>query len=220
MIKRWSLFIPLILMSLNFMGFMIYAQPAWYHSSDIEQYSISNEKTARILAEAYMLSDPMNDPTELITYIQSKPKYFKKNGAVTVAARNLGMWILSNNMESFEEDCLERIKKQLKNEDFSKKYASCLLSEIKQGKVDCKTIAKELLWLSDILPELSEGNLYRYVYTNAEIRQQLRSALPMYNLMHNSDPEIRELILRDNNCYYKKMADQVQLLALISIENR
>jgi hypothetical protein len=206
-------------MALNFLGFMLYAQPIWYHSSDIEKHTSSNVKTARILAEVYLLSDPRNDPNELIRYIQDKPKYFTENGTVTVAARDLGNWILSNKMEAFEGDCLEKIKKQFEREEFSREYASDLLAEIKEGKIDCSTIAKELLWLSDILPDLSEGNIKAYVSSDAMIRQQLRIAAPVYNAMHNSDPEIRELILKDNNCYYKKMADQVQLLSLISITN-
>ena len=69
-------------MSLNFLGYFLYAQPAWYPNSEMEHYISSKASNARILADVYMLSNPMYDPNELIEYIQSKPKYFGKNGAV------------------------------------------------------------------------------------------------------------------------------------------
>jgi hypothetical protein len=218
--KCWSLFIPLSLMSLNFLGYILYAQPVWHPKGELLNPVATRTITARILADVYLLSNPMNDPNELIQYIQDKPEYFRQNGAVTVAARNLGNWILSNNIRSFEEDCLEKIENQLQKENFSKEYASDLLSEIKKSKFDCNSIGKELIWLSKLLPELSKGNLKEYLNTGTEIRQQLRMVIPLYQVMHNSDPEIAELILKDKNCYHQKMADQIQLLALIAQENQ
>jgi len=218
--KCWAFFIPLTVMTLNFLGLILYAQSIWISDDEIKRHSSSKEYTAKILADVYILSNPMNDPNELIHYIQSKPKYFRENGVITNAARNLGNWILSNNIMSFEEDCLEKIKKQLKRENISREYASDVLSEIKKSKFDCKSIGRELIWLSRLLPELSKGNLEKYLYTGTEIRQQLRMVIPIYDVMHNSDPEIAELILKDKNCYHQKMGDQIQILALISQENQ
>jgi hypothetical protein len=190
----------------------------WVTNEDINSHSNSIGRTAEILAEVYMLSNPMNDPNELLGYIQSKPKYFREKGTVTIAARNLGNWILSNNVLSFEEDCLAKIDEKLKKENISGNYAISLLSDIKKSKFDCKSIGRELIWLSEILPKLSNGNLEEYLYTGTEIRLQLRKVVPLYEVMHNSDPEIAELILKDKNCYHQKMADQIQLLAIISSE--
>jgi len=218
--KCWTLFIPLSLMTVNFLGYFLNAQPLSSANEDIKYHSISMARTAEILADVYMLSNPMNDPNELLHYIQSKPKYFRKNGSVTIAARNLGNWILSNNVMAVEEDCLAKIDKKLQRDNISGNYAIALLSDIKKSKFDCKSIGRELIWLSEILPTLSKGNLEDYLYTGTEIRLQLRKVIPLYEVMHNSDPEIAELILKDKNCYHQKMADQIQLLTLISYENQ
>ena len=218
--KCWSLFIPLFLMSLNFLGYIIYAQPVWYPEGEMEHSISSKAINAKILGDVYILSNPMNDPNELIQYIQRNPKYFRNDGAITVAARNLGNWILSNDVRSLEGNCLEKIKNQLEKENFSQEYASDLLSEIKKSQFDCKSLGKDLIWLSEFLPDLSEGNLKEYLCAGTEIRQQLRMAIPLYQVIHNSDPEIAELILKDKNCYYQKMADQIQLLALLSNEDQ
>jgi hypothetical protein len=158
----------------------------------------------------------MNDPNDLVMYIRNNPQYFSTNGSITVTARNLGTWILSNDIMTFGDDCLEKIKIKLQKDNISVKYASELLFEMKKSKFDCKVIARELIWLSEILPELSEGILTDYLYTGTEIRQQLRKVISIYDVMHNSDPEIAELILKDKNCYLHKIADQIQLLAMIS----
>jgi hypothetical protein len=214
--KCWALLIPLILMSLNFLGFILYAQPVWIINEEIKNPAISKEMSARILADVFVLSNPMNDPNDLVMYIRNNPQYFSTNGSITVTARNLGTWILSNDIMTFGDDCLEKIKIKLQKDNISVKYASELLFEMKKSKFDCKVIARELIWLSEILPELSEGILTDYLYTGTEIRQQLRKVISIYDVMHNSDPEIAELILKDKNCYLHKIADQIQLLAMIS----
>lgn len=214
--KCWTLLIPLTLMSLNFLGFILYAQPARI-DHDVSRFpAISYSKIADILGEVYVLSNPLNDPNELLTYVQSKPEYFGENGVITHAARDLGNWILANNVLGLEENCLAKIEKRLKQGDISHEYASQLLSDIKKNKFNCKSIAAELIWLSENLPQLAEGNLKGYLFSSTDIRFQFKNVLPLYEAMHISDPEIAEIILKDKNCYHQKMADQIQLMALIS----
>jgi len=217
--KCWSLFIPLTLMSLNFLGFILYAQPARI-DHDVSRFpAISYGKIADILGEVYVLSNPLNDPNELLAYVQSKPEHFGENGAISIAARDLGNWILANNVIGLEEDCLAKIERRLKSDNISREYASQLLSDIKKNKFNCKSIAAELIWLSENLPQLAEGNLKGFLNSGTDIRLQLKKVLPLYEAMHISDPEIAEIILKDKNCYYQKMADQIQLMALISNTN-
>jgi hypothetical protein len=214
--KRWSLLISITIMSLNFLGFILYAQPAQFDHDASRFPAISYSKIADILGEVYIMSDPLNDPNELLTYVQRKPEYFGKNGVITLASRDLGNWILTNNVLGLEENCLAKIERRLKHGDISREYASQLLSDIKKNKLNCKLIAAELIWLSENLPQLAEGNLKGYLFSCTNIRLHLKNALPLYEAMLISDPEIAEIILKDKNCYHQKMADQIQLMALIS----
>ena len=217
--KCWSLLIPLILMNLNFFGLILYAQPIRIDPEVSRNPLISYSKIADILGEVYMLSNPINDPNELMAYVQSKSEYFGQNGIITLAARNLGNWIMANNVRGLEEDCLAKIEKHLNHKDISREYASKLLSEIKKNKFNCKAIAAELVWLSENLPKLTTGNLKDYLYSGTDLRMQMKNVLPLYEAMHISDPEIAEIILQDKNCYQQKIADQIQLMALISTSN-
>ena len=214
--KCWSLFIPIILMSLNFLGFMLYAQPAQI-DHNVQRYPmISYGKIADILGNVYVLSNPLNDPNQLLAYVQNHPDYFGKNGIITLAARDLGNWILENNVSGLEENCLAKIERLLKREEISREYASQLLSGIKKNNFNCKLIARELIRLSENLPHMAEGDLKGYLYSGADIRFQVNDVLPLYEAMQISDPEIIEIIQNDKNCYYQKLADQIQLMALIS----
>ena len=218
--KCWSLLIPLTLMSLNFLGLILYAQPMRI-DQDVSRYSlISNSKIADILGEVYVLSNPLNDPNELMTYVQSNSEYFGQNGIITLAARDLGNWIMANNVMGLEEDCLAKIEERLTRDDLSREYASQLLIDIKKNKFNCKAIAAELIWLSENLPKLAAGNLKDYLYSGTDLRMQMKNVLPIYETMHISDPEIAEIILQDKNCYQQKIADQIQLMALISTSNK
>lgn len=203
-------------MCLNFLGFILYAQPMRI-DQDVSRFPvISYAKIADILGEVYVLSNPLNDPNELLAYVQNKSEYFGEYGVITLAARDLGNWILANNVTGIEEDCLAEIEKRLNRDDISIDYASQLLSDIKKSKFNCKSIAEELIWLSENLPQLAEGNLMDYLSSGTDTRLRLREVLPLYETMQISDPEIAEIILKDKNCYHQKMADQIQLMALIS----
>ena len=217
--KCWSLLIPIALMSLNFLGLILYAQPIRIDQDASKYPPISYSQIADILGEVYMLSNPLNDPNILMAYVQSKPEYFGQNGIITLAARDLGNWIMANNVLGLEEDCLAKIEKYLRPDDLSLEYASQLLTDIKKNKINCEAISAELIWLSENLPKLANGNLKDYLYSGTDLRTQLKNVLPFYEAMHSSDPEIAEIILKDRNCYQQKISDQIQLMALISASN-
>ncbi len=214
--KCWSLFIPLTLMSLNFLGLILYAQPARLDYSLDRFPAISYTKIADILGDVYVLSDPFNDPTELLAFVQKKPDYFGVNGVITLAAKDLGLWILENNVTGLEENCLAKIERRLLRNDIPRVYASQLLSGIKKSNFNCKLIAEELIRLSESLPYMAEGDLKGYLYSRSNVQLKPKEVSPINETMQISDPEIIEIIQNDKNCYHQKMADQIQLMALIS----
>jgi hypothetical protein len=203
-------------MNLNFPGLILYAQPARMDYSFERSPVISYSKIADILGDVYVLSDPLNDPNELLAYVRKKPDYFGKSGVITLAAKDLGNWILKNNVMGLEENCLAKIERHLMRNDIPREYASQLLSGIKKNNFNCKQIAKELIWLSENLPHMAEGDLRTYLYSGADTQLKPKETLPVYEAMQISDPEIIELIQNDKNCFHQKMADQIQLMALIS----
>ena len=218
--KCWSLFIPLILMSLNFLGFILYAQPVRIDHNMPGYPSLSYWKIADILGDVYVLSNPFNDPNELMAYVQERPDYFGEKGAITLAAKDLGNWIMNNNVTGINEDCLVKIQRRLNRTNISQEYASQLLSGISKNNFNCKAIARELIWLSEILPVMAEGDLKSYLLSESEIRLQKNEGVSICDAMQISDPEIVEIILKDKNCSYQKMADQIQLIALLSKADR
>ena len=214
--KCWALFIPLFLMSLNFSAFWLSAQPVRLTGKKARSLRISPSEEARLLAEIFVLSNPLSDPNELVSFVLSKPYYFNENGPVTLAASELGSWILEHDMKGFDADCLSRIQNQLKKNNIPEAYAEKLLSDLKSGKIDCRIIGREFIWLSEILPAISKGDLNAYLNTGIETRKELENMKPVRRVMHNSDPEIAELILDDKYCFYQQLADRIQILALIS----
>lgn len=213
--KCFALLLPVILMSLNFIGLILYAQPGWISSPEVKS-PVSNALIAQTLGEVFVLSNPMNDPNDLVRYVQAHPGYFEKDGCITRAASDLGNWILNNGIHDFKENCIQQLHNKLMKEGIPVSYANELLFEMKKSSFGCTIIAEELIWLSGILPQLSEGDLTGYLYTGTVLRQKLIKSISLYETMHNSDPEIAELILKDKNCYHQKIGDQVQLLVLIS----
>ena len=67
---------------------------------------------------------------------------------------------------------------------------------------------------------MAEGDLKTYLYSGAYTQLKPNEATPVCEAMQISDPEIIEIIQNDKNCYHQKMADQVQLMALLSKANK
>lgn len=198
------------------MGFWLGAQPVSMIDKSQSTFQISTLEEARLLAEVFLLSNPLSDPNELVNFVRSRPYYFSKNGAVTRAANRLGNWILNHDFRDLSSDCITKIQRQLERNNIPEAYAEKLFSDIRNGKFNCQIVARELIWLSEILPAISKGDLVAYLNTGIETRNELEDLRPIRYAMHNSDPEIAELILDDKYCYYQQIADRIQILVLLS----
>lgn len=177
-----------------------------------------NETTAGILAEVYILSNPVSDPNILIEYIRNNRTYFQEDGLIVESAKNLGIWMLQHNKLDFDEKCENILKKKLRSSNLSPDYVKQLMVEIRKKEFNCKMIAEELIWLSDRIPELAMGDSKEYLYGRPLERYNYRVQSSCKKAFHNSDPEVAEIISNDINCIRKKMADQLQVIALIARE--
>lgn len=216
--KTWLIRIPFVIITLLFL--LCFQRVKNINSFMYNGSSplILNEKTAGILAEAYMLSDPLNDLNILREYINNNRTYFQEDGIAIMYAKNLGKWMLQHNKDEFDKKCKEVLKKRLRSSNLSPEYIQQLMSDIKSDDFNCKMIAKELIWLSEVMPELAMGDCKSYLNERPAECYNYRVQKICQNGFNNSDPEIAEIISNDNNCMRKKMADQLMLLALIATE--
>ena len=197
---------------------MLCAQPLDTNHGDLSRQYLLDRQVATILAEVYMLSNPQNDPNELVAFVEEHPDYFDEKGTITRAARDLGNWILAQDMTALAEDCLARIEQKLERDDIPKEYAEQCLKEIKKDKKNCIFIANDLIWLSNNLSKLVKGNLMEYLSSARNFDWQLLKILEVDDEIYMSDPEIPELISQDRHCYQQKIADIIHIIALISEE--
>ena len=216
--RNWLIRIPFVIITLLFLLCFQRVKNINTLAYDGSSPIFLNVRTAGILAEAYVLSNPLNDPNIFREYINNYPTYFQEDGLIIQSAKNLGMWMQQHNKDEFDAKCKKILRKRLRSSNLSPEYVRQLMTEIKKDDFNCQMIADELIWLSEIIPELAKGNCKRFLCERPVERYNFRVQKICENVFHNSDPEIAEIISNDNNCVQKKMADQLLLLALIARE--
>jgi len=185
-------------------------------SQRIDNECLFNKETARMIGEIYVLSNPLNDPNELVQYIQDHLEYFLDDGIAVKSARALGNWMLEQNKTSLDKETIHEVKNKLIDCQIKEEYACKLLTQFCKSDINFTELGNELIWLSKVLPCLARGDLKTYLCTGTEFRKNLRIIISWYGTSHISDPEIAEMIMKDRNCYRRVMADQISLLAIIS----
>ncbi len=175
-----------------------------------------NKETARMIGEIYVLSNPLNDPNELAQYIQDHLEYFLEDGIAVKSARALGNWMLELDKSSLNMETIHQMKKKLADCKIPPEYAGRLLTQLCKSNISFTDLGNELIWLSNVFPCVARGDLKTYLCTGPEFRNNLKKILSFYKELHNSDPEVAEIILKNKNCLRQIIADQISLLAIIS----
>jgi hypothetical protein len=181
-----------------------------------ESECIFNKKTARLIGEIYMLSDPMNDPNELVCFIKDHQDYFMEEGILVKSTLQLGTWMLDQKKSSLDMESILQVKNKLVDCQISEAYAFELLVRFRKSNVNFIDLGRELIWLSEVLPCLARGDLKTYLCTGTEFRNNFGNILSWYKNIHNSDPEVAEIITNRKPCSRPVTADQISLLAIIS----
>lgn len=163
-----------------------------------------------------MLSDPMNDPNELVCFIKDHTEYFHENGRFVKSIRILGTWMLDQKKSTLDKESILEVKNNLVDCQISEEYAYQLLIRFRNSDVKFTDLGNELIWLSEVLPCLAHGDLKTYLCTGTEFRNNHRKIMSWCKCVHNSDPEVAEIITKDNHCFLQEAADRISLLAIIS----
>lgn len=188
----------------------------WPTANQDESISLLNEKTAKLIGKIYLLSDPLNDPNELVSFVKEHPEYFKEDGLLVRCTRMLGTWMLDQKKSSLNRESIPEVKNKLAECRISEEYAIDLLERFQKSEVDLIDLGNELIWLSDILPGLARGDLKNYLCTQTTFRKDCRKLMSRQSCIHNSDPEVAEIITENVHCLQQIAADQVSLLAILS----
>jgi hypothetical protein len=174
------------------------------------------KKNARLVGEIYVLSNSMNDPMELLSYIREHKEDFTEDGIAVKLTWTLGIWMVQQDKSSLNRKRINQAKDKLAECQITEEYAYNLLKRLHKSEVSLSDLGNELILLSRILPCLARGDLISYLEMRPECKDNLKDCIIEYEGLHNSDPQVAQIITKKKNCYRRIMADQISLLALIS----
>jgi len=208
---------PLLLIFISVTILYVYAQQNSYPSEDLDLKSQYDYSIAQVLGEVFILSNPWNDPNELAEYIDKNASYFTPSSTMIITMREVGNWLLSNDKATIQEKCRKSLDDLIRKYELPEDYSKKIIEDFKASNINCQSLGNELLWLAENLPKLKDGELYGYLEAAGDHRSEIQKLLAVHMPQNISDPEVEEIILNDNHCRDKELADQICLIALLSI---
>jgi hypothetical protein len=157
------------------------------------------KKNARLVGEIYVLSRSMNDPMELIAYVKEHKEYFTEEGIVIKLTRTLGQWMVQQKKTSLNRKRIRQIKEKLQECQISQEYAYKLITRLRRSDVNLSDLGNELILLSRILPCLADGDIKSYLNRRPECRDNFKNCILQYEVLHNSDPQVAQIITKKDD---------------------
>ena len=169
---------------------------AGYRTSALPE-SICDDRTARLVARAYVLSIPLFfKQDDLIPLMAENRAYFLEGGKVIRCMQARSMALMQGALSAAEQNT-----RYSATERFGGSMPEGL--EHLPGQVDASmrsygndmfTMGQELLWLSQVLPPAAEEDYEPYNTTATQNRQMMAQALPILQMLCQMDPRTCQLM--------------------------
>jgi hypothetical protein len=151
-----------------------------------------SEAAVQHLARIYALTNPM-DERDFRPFLSQNRSYFVENGEAVRLAKELGLTLIAAGVKSYDPGAEERAYRIAGSTGVPPEFAPGVARSLNSGSLELWSLGNELLWLSEVLPPATEGDLGPYQTTGTLARQQIRQVLPLLKVILKSDPAMAEL---------------------------
>jgi hypothetical protein len=185
---------------------------------------VCNEADATLLAEAFYLAMPLweipgLDPPESFEDLieRTGPEHFSAAQGVVQCANALGQFLVIRGLSAYDPKAYDRAMA------VAPAGAEHLAPEVAQslnsGSVDLVQMGQELIWLSQVLPQMAKGDFTDFNESGTMARQMFRQALPQLKLMFAMDRQaagiFRSVMSSYSGVFSQLAREQVLMMARI-----
>jgi hypothetical protein len=185
---------------------------------------LCSDNTALALGQAYYLAMPiweipgMQQPETLSNFIKRVgQRHFSANGVVVQCAKALGEFMIARGISAYDPKAYDRAMAVAPAG--AGQLAPDVARSFNSGSVDAIAMGQELVWLSQVLPQVAKGDLTAFNNSGTQARQTVRQALPMLKLMLANDPQmtrtVKTVLSSYSNTFSQISRDQVLMMARI-----
>jgi hypothetical protein len=168
---------------------------------------------ANAVARAYGLAIPVeggtfsfiiNESSPLTKYVLSHRRLFKRGGYAIRCAAALGQHVVSLGMETLRSnrDIYEGVSRRWGGQ--APDIAASAALELKNQGSDMYSLGSELIWLAEVLPNVTESNYSSFNTADSESRRTLKQYLPLFDttLGMSGDRELYKQVLSQTKVQY------------------
>jgi len=184
--------------------------------SKAKKYS---DETVKTLAKLYYLANPyevMKDPTQITDFVSANGSTLGENSEVIRCARELGQLLISQGIQNFNNNGdRERMYNIGERAGVDPGVTKSAADGMYDGSTDLYTMGQELVWLSQVIPNASEGNWDSFNNTGTELRRQFYQVWPMVQSVTLEDESNKQMM--DQFMSQMQPITEYQILILASM---
>jgi hypothetical protein len=150
---------------------------------------ICSDQSARLIARAYFLSNPMLPDDEFRAFVAGNRSALTSSSPAIQCGQVLGAHIALRGIGAYDTDAYRRAMGSGPAE-----LAPDVARSINSGAVDLFVMGQEIAWLAGVLPAAAEGNFGPYATTGTETRVMMRQALALVGPLVTMDGEFAQML--------------------------
>jgi hypothetical protein len=135
---------------------------------------VCSDSAARLLARAYLLSNPFNPVDELVAFVRQNRSAFQRGSGPISCGAALGPHLVRAGIGAYDPAAYERAMGAGPAE-----HAPEVARSINSGAVELFSMGQELSWLVEVLPAAADENWQPLLTTGTETRRMSRQAMAM-----------------------------------------
>jgi hypothetical protein len=153
-------------------------------SLSAQQSPCGNDGVVRALVRAYVLSSLLFEsrhfppPETIQAFVAGRPHLFGAGAPAVACARTLSTRLLGAAVSSYDSDAYEDAVNGGAGE-----FAHDVASSINRPSLELMEMGFDMLWLSDVLPDLARGDPTLYMTTGTPTRLQGKQLLPIWDAL-------------------------------------
>lgn len=167
-------------------------------------------ETARAVGNLYLLSMPIMDHEDLVTFVQQNKSSLTSSSNIIQCMQKAGSRLTGIGINSYNPDDYNKAYGRVLEMGGTADMAHDIAGSMERPVMQAFAMGQELLWLAKVIPEAANGNWEPYNSSGTPIRQAMIEEVRLFKMqMSYLDPSVDQFFQQFLRVNQEEMVNQI-----------
>jgi hypothetical protein len=167
-------------------------------------------ETARAIGNLYLLSMPLMDHEDLVTFVQQNKSSLTEGSNIIQCMQKAGSRLTGAGINAYNPADYNKVHGRVLEMGGTADMAQDIASSMERPAMQALAMGQELLWLAKVIPEAANGNWDPYNNTGTLLRQGMIEEIRLFKMqMSYLDPSVDEFFQQFLKVNQEEMVNQI-----------